>query len=156
MVRVKGLRITDLIEQAIKDSAEQTTVGRESKNWLHYWHPHDGVRLMNLIFDPDIHTSFEEDEIRDFIEQHKDFFYRKEGPINVFVQVLWPKINDYMDHWRNHKATDRWATGKLMLEAINAAGLNGPSWPPTSPPSSRPEARPKPRPIQDLDDEIPF
>ncbi len=161
MVRVKGFRITDLIEQAIKSYAEQTIVGADyngngGKNWLNYWHPEEGVRLINLIFDKDIITSFEEDELAAFIEQHWEFFFTTQSanrkPMTVFIQVLWPKINEYVDHWRENKATNRWATGTLMLQAIKAANMAGPKWPRTSEPPPKPVAPA----VKDLDDEIPF
>ncbi len=160
MVRVKGFRITDLIEQAIKDYAEKTTVGGgdgyedSGKNWLHYWHPEEGVRTINLIFDRDIQTTFEEDEIADFIEQHMEFFFigpeNKRKPSSIFIQILWPKIHQYVEHWRDNKASNRWATGNLMVEAIKSAGMQGPKWPRPNTPSSLPGRG------DDLDDEIPF
>lgn len=157
MVRVKGFRITDLIEQAIKEYAEKTTVGygQDSKSWLYYWHPEEGIRTIKMIFDSDIPTDYGEDEIKDMIQQHEVFFFQglpgNPSPFVTFIQVLWPKINDYVEHWRDHKATDRWATGALMLQAIQAAGMKGPQWPPVPRGPS-----PKAKPSQELDDEIPF
>lgn len=160
MVRVKGFRITDLIEQAIKEYADKTTVGgdfdgRGEKNWLHFWHPEEGVRIIKLIFDDDIQTTFEEDEIKDFIDQHREFFFtstnKDSSPSTTFIQVLWPKINEYVDHWRENKSANRWATGALMLKAIKSAGMSGPAWPRTAKPTSQPS-----RGRSDLDDEIPF
>lgn len=158
MVRVTGFRITDLIEKAIRDFAEKTRVGDDfgdpGRNWLHYWHPDDGVRTIKMLFDPDIPTNFEEDEIKDFIEQHKEFFFEGIGavktPMTVFVQVLWPNISDYIESWRETKTQNRWATGAKMLEAIKAAGMKGPEWPRGTKPG--PIAQPK----RDLDDDIPF
>jgi hypothetical protein len=164
MVRVKGFRVTDLIEQAIKSYAEQTTVGGDfngdgAKSWMYYWHPEEGVRIINMITDRNLNTSFEEDEIVDFINQHEEFFFdgstNNRKPLPVFIQTLWPKISEYLDHWRENKSTDRWATGKLMLEAIKTAGMRGPDWPrmtKTTPPAPKPRGPAKP----ELDDEIPF
>lgn len=161
MVRVTGYRITDLIERAIKDYADKTTVGDDgqfgssTKNWLTYWHPEEGVRTINLIFDKDIRTSFEEDEIADFIEQHSEFFFSGTGqqrkPLSAFVQVLWPKLPEYLEHWRENKSHDRWGTGGQMLQAIKSAGMRGPDWPRGAKSSTPPKS-----PTSDLDDEIPF
>jgi hypothetical protein len=162
MVKVTGYRVTDLIERAIRDYADKTTVGGDfnnEKNWLNFWHPEDGVRTINMIFDKDIRTNFEEDEIGDFIEQHDGFFFSGTGqarkPVTPFVQVLWPKIYEFIEHWREHKASDRWATGSLMLQAIKAAGMRGPDWPlgAKSPTPIEPKASKK---RGDMDDEIPF
>jgi hypothetical protein len=155
MVRVTGYRITDLIEMAIKDYANKTTVesesdfGRTTKNWLHYWHPDEGTRTIKLIFDKDIRTNFEEDEIADFIEQHAEFFFsggQKRQALTAFIQVLWPKISEYVEHWRENKAHNRWATGLLMLQAIRGANMRGPVWPKTAKVPAE----------EDLNDEIPF
>jgi hypothetical protein len=161
MVRATGIRITDLIERAIKDYAEKIVVGNgdfsSTKNWLHYWHPDDGVRTLNTIFDSDVRTSFEEDEIASFVEQHQDFFFvggTNRQPILVFVQVLWPKIDEYLRHWREHKSSDRWATGTLMLQAIKAAGMKGPEWPKVAASARKPAMVGAKR--EDMDDEIPF
>jgi len=165
MVKITGYRITDLIERAIKDYADKTTVGEEysgKKNWLHYWHPDEGVRTIKMIFDQDIHTTFEEDEIAEFVNQHNEFFFfdtsEKTRPAVVLVQVLWPRIRYYIEHWREHKGLSRWLTGTLMLEAITAAGMRGPNWPRVSTPATTPPTTPQPAaaPKGDLDDEIPF
>jgi hypothetical protein len=156
MVRATGLRITDLIERAIRNHAESVTVGSEdAKNWVHYWHPEEGVRTLNMIFDPDIRTTFEEDEIAEFVKQHREFFLADafNRPSTVFVQVLWPRLQEYVEHWRVNKAQDRWATGNAMLQAIKSAGMQGPEWPRGSK-KGTPAARPSKG--DDLDDDIPF
>jgi hypothetical protein len=156
VVRLKGVRTTDLVARAIKEMADTTTVGTgyEEKNWLDYWHPEEGMRTLNLIFDKQIPTSFDEDEIAGFVRQHWQFFFNTsdlKNPVIVFVQVIWPQIDVYLDHWREHKSADRWATGSLMLQAIKGAGMQGPTWPPRS--STPAPAR---APAEDIDDEIPF
>jgi hypothetical protein len=159
MVRVTGFRITDLIERAIKDYADKTTVGENdfgpTKNWLYYWHPEDGTRTINMIFDKDLRTNFDEDELAEFVDQHEEFFFSGSGsarkPLTSFVQVLWPSIDEFVKHWREHKATSRWATGDLMLKAIKDAGMRGPDWPRGTKKSPKPQS-----PKRDLDDDIPF
>lgn len=166
MVRATGLRLTDLIEKAIKDYADKTRVGmeqfEEGKNWLTFWHPEEGVRMIKLLFDPDVQTTYEEDELKDFIELHREFFYDTIGgtvsPTVAFVQVLWPEIDRYLSDWRDNKSKDRWATGRAMLVSIKAAGMLGPTWPrgattPSPPPSRRTAASAK---LPSMDDEIPF
>jgi hypothetical protein len=146
-----------LIERAIRDYATKTTVGdgefEPAKNWLDYWHPEEGVRTINMLFDHRLQTDFEEDELRDFIEQHKEFFYNESRngtpiPITGTVQVLWPDISKYVEHWRETKTQSRWATGHKMLAAIKAADMKGPAWPRTSPPRKETKS--------DMDDDIPF
>jgi hypothetical protein len=165
IVRVTGLRITDVIEKAIREYASATKVGENSydnsaKNWLHYWHPEEGMRTINLLMDEDVPTSFEEDELRAFLKQHPEFFFRDKtnftGLQEAFITVLWPKIEEYLEHWRHHKAVDRWATGALMLKAIKDADMRGPDWPRVI---KSVQPAPKKEPSferNEMDDEIPF
>ena len=162
VVRMKGVRTTDLVARAIKDLADTTTVSDfpDDKKWLDYWHPDEGIRTLNLIFDKAIPTTFDEDELAEFVRQHWQFFFSTsdlKNPIVAFVQVIWPVIDGYIDHWRAHKSADRWATGVLMLKAIKGAGMQGPTWPPqvAKPAVPTPPARSQ-VPAADLDDEIPF
>lgn len=161
VVRMKGVRTTDLVARAIKELADSTRIrgndarGRDyEKSWLDYWHPEEGVRTLNLIFDSDITTTFDEDELADFVRQHWEFFFISadyKNPAPTFVQVLWPEVQKYLDHWRENKSRSRWATGDLMLKAIKAADMRGPVWPrQTSKPSVPTKVN------SDLDDEIPF
>src|SRR5665213_3703844 len=80
VVRVKGFRITDVIEKAIRAYAEESLIGGDDygnngKNWLHYWHPEEGMRTIRLLMDEEVQTSFEEDELRAFLKQHGEFFF---------------------------------------------------------------------------------
>lgn len=148
LVRVTGFRITDLIERAIKEYAQEKTVPSfdgPDKNWTYYWHPDEGIRTINLIFDDDIHTTFEEDELKEFIRTHKEFFFsdtKCKRPFVAFVEVLWPNIDEYLQSWRETKSSNRWATGKSMMSAIRHAGMSGFEWPLKA--------------KEELDDEIPF
>jgi hypothetical protein len=157
VVRMKGVRTTDLVARAIKDLADSTRIrGNDyERSWLDYWHPEEGVRTLNLILDSDIPTTFDEDELADFVRQHWEFFFGSSDythPIPAFVQVLWPNIQEYLDHWRENKSKSRWATGDLMLSAIKAADMRGPTWPrQTSKPTP-----PRKSATADLEDEIPF
>ncbi len=162
MVRVTGFRITDLIERAIKDYAEKTTIGdgfNDQRNWMHYWHPEDGVRTVKILLDNDLRTTFEEDELREFIKTHRDFFFsdnEMKRPTSAFIEVLWPKISEFLEHWRDNKAANRWETGTLMMQAIKSAGMQGFDWPRKSKPAPAPPAPSRTPPGPDLDDEIPF
>jgi hypothetical protein len=161
VVRMKGVRTTDLVARAIKELADATRVRGNDENgfeyekgWLNFWHPEEGVRILNLILDADIPTTFDEDELAEFVKQHWEFFFgtaNYKNPIPVFIQVLWPDIQKYLNHWRENKSISRWGTGDLMLKAIKAAGMRGPDWPRQT---SKPSVSKKP--TNDLDDEIPF
>jgi hypothetical protein len=156
MVRITSIRITDLIEKAIKDYADKTTTSDEYPNtWLHYWHPEDGIRSLSMLMDDTLPSTYEEDEIADFVKQHKRFFFISDDirkPMQAFIQVLWPDINHYVEHWRDHKASNRWATGELMLAAIKRADMKGPDWPIVAKPTESVIAKT----IGPIDDDIPF
>lgn len=159
VVRMKGVRTTDLVARAIKEMADATSVGGDgygevARTWLNYWHPEEGVRALRLIMDADIPTTFDEDEVANFVKQHWEFFFSSQNyndPMVSFIQVLWPDMEVYLDHWRENKAKSRWATGELMLKAIKKADMRGPDWPRKAKPalSSTPKSN-------DIDDEIPF
>lgn len=87
------------------------------------------------------------------------------------VDILWPDMDRYLAMWEKAKATDRFAVGRAMQDAMRAAGVQPPEWPP-KPPAKAPE-KPQETPPSgsarggdgpswdapkggDLDDEIPF
>ena len=57
VVRAKGVRVTDLVGRAIKEMADATWISGqdiERKRWVDYWHPEEGVRVLNIIMDPEM------------------------------------------------------------------------------------------------------
>lgn len=160
VVRMRGMRVTDLVGKAIKEMADSTRLGEQrEKSWVDYWHPEEGVRTLLLIMDSDVETTFDEDELREFVKLHYEFFFEDRdmtAPSTAFVQVLWDKIDEFLDHWRDHKSSDRWATGGLMLNAIKAAGMRGPTWPRQATRNSQPTPSTGRKPVNDLDEDIPF
>jgi hypothetical protein len=67
------------------------------------------------------------------------------------VEVIWPRIDEFVNLWTRTKTTDYFAAGKAMQEAISLAGLRAPDWPAKAveTPASR-------KSVNDLDDDIPF
>lgn len=159
--RIRGQSITTVVERAIKEASSEVSVGptwdergnpQEPNTWQDFWDPDEGVRTLKLLANSAYPTTFEEDELRAFTLAHHEFFYtndRGHTPNKAQTNVLWSKIDKYLELWRETKATDYWACGKLMVQHLSAAGLSHPNWPrsPTSP--SRDFS-------QDLDDEVPF
>lgn len=152
MVRVTGIKITDLVERSIKKMADETLVRHEDVpvNWMYYWDPREGVRTIKLLSDPDVYTNFDEDELIAFIKDHWEFFSLKpdlSSLVGGYIDVIWPRIDEFREHWRQNRANNRWSTGEIMLAAINAANMKGPDWPRVA----KPPLSPKP-----FDDDIPF
>jgi len=161
--RVRGQTITLVVERAIKEEADRVEIGpsRNHNNnelpqdrWSDFWDPDEGVRTLKLIAHSHYPTSLEEDEIRRFTLEHWEFFYTtREGtiPRRAYVNILWPRIDKYLEIWREKKTTDYWAAGELMVKDLSAARIEGPQWPRTSQKSTAPR-----RFSRDLDDEVPF
>lgn len=158
--RIRGQSITMVVERAIKEASEQVGIGPkydgmgneiEPDTWSDFWDPDDGVRTLKLIASTQYPTTFEEDEMRSFTLAHHEFFYTGSSghsPKRASVNVLWPKIDAYLDLWRETKSSDYWSCGNLMKEDLNSAGLPAPGWPRRS--------TKEPNLARDLDDEVPF
>jgi hypothetical protein len=163
--RAKGQSITSFIETAIHNAADQIDVSpsqHEIKGWRTYWDPNEGIRTIKMIGDGDNKTSAEEDELLSFMEAHKQFFWsddRRQFPKKHYITILWPKIEDYFNTWKNTQSTSYWAAGKAMAQALESAGVAAPSWPPevrNSPPVKPPPKPPAKPAASDVDDDVPF
>lgn len=153
VARIKGQSITTVVERAIKETADGLGIGSSwdergnqtfEATWSDFWDPDEGVRTLKLLACSGYPTNFDEDELKAFTLVHWPFFYhdhRGNEPIRGFIEILWPKVDTYIEIWRTKKSTDYWAAGEAMKADLAAAKLDGPDWPP------------KPAPV---DDEIPF
>jgi hypothetical protein len=159
--RINGQTITAIVERAIRASCDQVELSGSVKegdfsvsfNWKHFWDPHDGVRTLKLFANPAYPTSFDEDELKSFVEAHKQFFYitgRLRTPNSSMVHVLWPKIEEYHRIWVEEREKDYWAAGHVMAADLHAANVERPEWPP------RPTPKPTAQGRGQMDDEIPF
>jgi hypothetical protein len=149
--RIKGQTLTTIVERAIRESCDQVTIGsdfgNEKFNWQNFWDPEDGVRTLKLLACQDYPSTYDEDDLKEFTKTHWEFFYlSKEAktPRRAFVEILWPKIEDYRRIWREQRDSDYWAAGKAMAADLLAAKVSPPTWPRQSQKKT------------DLDDEIPF
>ena len=156
--RLRGQSITTVVERAIKESADGEKLYEDHNsiyNWTKFWHPHEGIRELRTLADHNVYRDFEEDRLLDFVKKHWQFFANS-ADLSVladeFVFVLWNDIGGLIEHWRKTRATDRWATGKLMLEKLKSAGFRGPTWPP----QAKPTAPKKEGVAHELDDDVPF
>jgi predicted transcriptional regulator len=160
--RVEGQSITTVVERAIRDVAGRVGIQSEwengSKTWAHYWDASEGMRALQLYADADYPTTFEEDEILRFAKTHWPFFYTTDKATTLrrpFVDLLWPKIGEYLAVWQNQRHQNYWAAGQAMKADLVAAQVQAPDWPipPTKPAQSKPTRESF---AADLDDEIPF
>jgi hypothetical protein len=150
VARIRGQTLTTIVERAIRESCDQVTIsdfdGNEF-NWLTFWDPEEGVRMLKLLACDNYPSTYDEDDLRAFTETHWEFFYISEkakAPHRAFVEILWPKIEHYRRIWRDQRDSDYWAAGTAMVADLSAAKVMPPTWPR--------QAQKK----TSLDDEIPF
>lgn len=153
MSRVQGQSITTVVERAVQKVASGVSVAgsnADDRTWATFWDASEGVRTLKLIADADFPTNFEEDELLAFTQTHWPFFYGSEravSPRRAFVDVLWPKIDHYLDLWRDQRQINYWAAGEAMRSDLEAARISAPEWPAKAKAES---------PSYDLNDDIPF
>jgi hypothetical protein len=148
VARIKGQTLTTIVERAIRESCDQVMIGRRGDfglNWRNFWDPEEGIRALRLFACDDYPSTYDEDDLREFTKAHWEFFYTSEEaktPHRAYVEILWPKIDDYRRIWREQRDGDYWVAGNAMVADLSAAKVRPPKWP-----------RPK---KQAYDDEIPF
>ena len=133
VARIKGQSITTVVERAIMESASQVGLGVKSleggrtvpeQTWSDFWDPSEGVRTLKLLRNRYYPKTYDEDDLLAFSTVHWQFFYKKPNakePRRDFVQVLWPKIESYLEIWQEKRSEDYWAAGKAMKADLLAA-----------------------------------
>jgi hypothetical protein len=161
VARIKGQTLTTVVERAIQSSCSVVEIGApddfaEPRKWSDLWDPDEGVRTLLMLEDGAYPTTYDEDALHQFVKQHREFFFdeeKKSQPRREFVEILWPKIEDYRRIWEEQRKSDYWAAGKSMAADLVAAKVEPPMWP-------RPAKKilPKTQSAKktDLDDEISF
>src|SRR5665811_112359 len=121
VARINGQTLTTVVERAIRSSCDAVRIGASpghaGANWRHFWHPEVGVRTLNLLADYTFPSTYDEDELRRFTAEHWEFFYTDstaQQPQTSYVQILWPKIEEYQHTWIKHRESDYWVAGKAM------------------------------------------
>jgi hypothetical protein len=162
VARINGQTLTTVIERAIRTSCREVTIGTDRLGWDYFWDPDVGVRTLKLLGSVDFASSYEEDELRRFTEAHWEFFYthpKSHEPRRAYVEILWPKIEEYQRVWRDQRGSNYWAAGAAMAADLSAAQLKVPNWPRNSAPGAATPANSfgdKPARKKPFDDEIPF
>ena len=162
MARLKGQTITTVVERAILLAASNTVIDRPDEygdvkiTWRDLWDVSDGVRALEVSKVDELVPTYEELRRLEFVRQYWPFFYtdeKKRSYLNYYVDVLWPRIDEFIQLHDDTKHTDYHAVANTMIEALRNAKLEPPIWPPA----------PKPAPpkstgnfSRDLDDDIPF
>jgi hypothetical protein len=161
MSKLKRQSITTVVEEAIRQAGARLEVEPANENprtWRDFWDVSEGVRAMLMLADPEIPSNYDDDELRDFLTGHIEFFSETNelrNPDKINVSVLWPDIEEYLEAWRANRRTNPFAAGAMMVEALRDAEVEPPQWPRKSknPPSPKSSSS---RMHAELDDEIPF
>ncbi|MBX5148463.1 hypothetical protein [Rhizobium lentis] len=163
MSRLRGQTITTVVERAIIAAASGTPIvrgddyGGEEITWQDLWDVSEGVRALNISKVPELYPVYEEERRLAFVRSHWPFFFTGENKrtyLNHYVDVLWPRIDEFIQIHEDMKHSDYYAAGNAMVEALKAAKLQPPKWPvePARPTSEKGGSKFS----RDLDDDIPF
>ena len=160
LARYRGQSISTVVERAILEAADNARIGGhdEERTWRDYWHVSDGVRALNMAADQALYPTYEEECRFALAKTHWPFFFTSSTSLaarQAFVDILWPRIDEFLERWEATKSTDYFAVGRAMQQALRDAGVQAPEWPVKA--AERPRAPPAKAPTGgDLDDEIPF
>jgi hypothetical protein len=139
VARIRGQTLTTIVERAIRESCDRVTIedrnwdGSDEKfTWQSFWDPEEGVRTLKLLACEHYPSTYDEDELREFTKAHWEFFYTSdtaEVPRRAFVEILWPKIDEYRRIWHEQRDSNYWVAGTAMATGLSAAKVVPPTWP---------------------------
>lgn len=158
--RLKGQSITTVVERALVAAASQQMVfdpkhPDEPDSWQRFWDVSDGCRALRMSERTDFFPTYEEDRRLAFAREHWPFFWSEASRskfLNHYVDVLWPRIDEFVQLHEDQKSSDYFAAGKAMQSALRNAKLKAPDWPIPDKPATKQGGGYG----RDLDDEIPF
>jgi len=153
--KLRGQTITTVVERAIHEAANSASfwsdAQRENVDWRNVWDVSDGVRALQMAAEPALFPVFEEEQRLAFAREHWPFFYTNSAKKvfrRPFIDILWPRIDEFVTMHVEGRAANYFAAGKAMQQALNDAGVLAPDWP--QPTEGVHDI------AADLDDEIPF
>jgi hypothetical protein len=160
VARLRGQSITTVVERAITEAAGRAHINTpddygDGKTWKDYWSVIDGERAVRMAEEDQLHPTYEEERRLEFAKRFWEFFFVSRNADNVrpaYMDVLWPRIDEFITLHDEKKHTDYFAAGAAMKAALRDAQLASPDWPPGAK-ASAPSAGNFSR---DLDDDIPF
>ncbi len=167
--RLRGQTITTVVERAIVSAASDEKITTPDEygpvGWQDLWDVSDGVRALRLYAIAAFFPTYEEEKRLAFTREHWPFFYATRSklvPLNHFVDILWPRIDEYIQIHDDNKASggDWFGAGKVMQEQLRKSNLKAPDWPVKEslkePPKPSSQAASGSNFSRDLDDDIPF
>lgn len=164
LARLRGQSISTVVERAILEAADRSEIVQD-RTWRDYWHVVEGVRALKIAAEQSLYPTYEEEYKLEFAKTHWPFFYydsTRKSPRTAYIDVLWPKLEHFLDIWEKTHSSDYWAAGTAMRQALSDASVAPPDWPP-KPPEKAPAQRPNrasrggsDKSDTEIDDEIPF
>ena len=130
--RLRGQPLTTVVERAIGEAADKAVFDASGKGeigWQSIWSVHEGERALRMAEYRDLYPRFEEVKRLAFCKEHWPFFYPTPRCAEFrthYVDILWPRIDDFIQIHEAQKAKNYFAAGKAMQEAIEAANMRAP------------------------------
>ncbi len=160
--RLKGQTITTVVERAIVAAASQESVQdpdwpNQPDSWQRFWDVSDGCRALRMAERSEFYPTYEEEKRLAFCKEHWPFFWtspKRTTFLNHYVDVLWPRIDEFVQIHEDQKASNYFAAGQAMKEALSKAKLRSPEWPIPAKKVEEPEKSAIH--FRDMDDDIPF
>jgi hypothetical protein len=131
--RLKGQTITTVVERAIVNAASNESVQTEGgyANWQYFWDVSDGVRALKMAENSAFFPTYEEEKRLAFAREHWPFFYQtiaRDQFVNHYIDVLWPRIDEFVQMHEDMRARNYFAAGEAMAKALSTANLEPPKW----------------------------
>ncbi|MBN9552474.1 MAG: hypothetical protein J0H31_27375, partial [Alphaproteobacteria bacterium] len=124
--RARGQTITTVVERAIYEAAAQVRAGdgQDDYTWQDVWSDSEGTRALRMAGIRDLYPSYEEERRLRFAQRHWPFFYTDErlGTIQTgYVDILWPRIDEFIQISDDNLTTNINAAAEAMQEALRNA-----------------------------------
>jgi len=134
--RLNGQTITTVVERAIHSAAAERSFyddnyGRQL-GWQDFWNVSEGVRALSMSQHSEFFPTYEEEKRLAFCKEHWPFFWftkERKSYITHYIDVLWPRIDEFVQAHDDFRSTDYFAAGRAMQAALKGAKLQSPEWP---------------------------
>jgi hypothetical protein len=94
------------------------------------------MRALAIAQEAELHPTYEEEKRLAFCRTHWPFFFSSPSsaadPKPGYIEVLWPRIDEFVELFDQTKDSDYFAAGKAMQAALKRANVAGPDWPKAS------------------------
>jgi hypothetical protein len=131
--RWRGQTITAVVERAIMEEGSKVLTPDQRDVWRGIWSVSEGERALSMARVPEVYPTFEEVQRLRFAEAHWPFFYADQDRqtfLTHYVDLLWPEIDHYVALFESSRKSNYWAAGEAMQDALAAARIQPPDWPP--------------------------